>query len=121
MNIKEMSEDKLMSLSDLEINKAVARKLDLKWHLSPCATRNSWEYSDNYGNHHIDSVDLPDYCNDPSASEPIILKEKINRLWEGVFKTWRVESTKVHEGIYSVVVLDKKNPARAAMLVFLRT
>jgi hypothetical protein len=121
MNIKEMSDEQLVELTDLDINKAVAKKLDLKWHLSPCATRNSWEYSDNYGNNEIDSVDLPDYCNNPSASEPIILKEKINRVWEMVFKTWRAEGLLRKEDEFPVVVIDKNNPTRAAMLVFLKT
>lgn len=108
-------------MSDFEINKAVADSMGIYWHSTP--SRNgtlSWIYSDNYCECDTKvnaAVELPDYCNDPSASWPIMCRAYIEI---------KRDSCQAHVSSYfnPDFIVDCRNESheilRAAMICFLK-
>lgn len=75
-------------LSDFEINKLVAESHRVYWHLRPNSVGNdSWIYCDYYSecdtNNGEIAITLPDYCNNPSDSWPILKEYCIDINWDG--------------------------------------
>ena len=117
-------------MSDFEINKSVAVKLGVFWHVKPCNSETGgWVYSENYEKCNTSigevAIELPDYCNNPSDAWPIIMENNISMRpmyirdadgrklveWEAI----HVERDFPRESFG----WDDKNPLRAAMIVFL--
>lgn len=118
--------NKYRDKSDFEINKAVAEiTIYGDWYLSPTDERPFTFF--NYGINSSKTVELPDYCNNPSDAMPIIFENGISLIKEDdhyiaastdVGVEWYIGAPELM--LYGLGWLSKdKNPYRAAMEVFL--
>jgi hypothetical protein len=108
-------------LSDFEINRAVG-ELTLKgrWSCKPGTAANntdSWFYGS------VDQFvtpypELPDYCNNPADAWPIIESRFISlQFLQG---NWMASvNTSQETGFRAACFIDRANPLRAGMIVFL--
>lgn len=102
-------------LSDFEINKRVADiAMNGTWHVKPSHPDNDtggWLY----GSNGIQTYELPDYCNNPADSWPIIAENHIGIApYPNEAYAWSSR-----HGMASDLSAEDKNPLRAAMIVFL--
>lgn len=117
------------SMSDMDINKAIANSLRVYWFLSPDrGNSNRWEYCDYYGQVDRDVGEyeeaLPDYCNNPSDMMPIAFTNKISLhfnwsecgLYTAIGTLWEERLLGKHPKTFEV---SHENPLRAAAIVFL--
>lgn len=101
-------------MSDYEIAVAVAKAQGIHWSARPTFPPNNtihWLYSDNWDAEK--SIQLPDYCNNPSDAWPIIVENGISLEADAVDGgVWRASFGLLFRAYH-------KNPLRAAMIVYL--
>jgi hypothetical protein len=117
MGVLEMNYEEM---SDFEINKLVANKLGLFWHVKPENNDydHKWEFSDNYEQCDTENgdvaIELPNYCNKAEHAWPIILGNKIS------IDFCKEEGVETSTGIRWERCGNETNPLRSAMITFLR-
>lgn len=107
------------TLSDFEINKAVAK---MQWpDLTPLSKLDSSNArGDDNEVHFLRFGFYLDYCNNPSDAWPIIFESKIHIGWS-YDDMWRAEITNQGQaGPFRKEEATDSNPLRAAMIVYLK-
>ena len=112
-------------LSDFEINRMVGDIIFKGlWACKPETSGNNtnkWYYG-NADTTFEPLTPLPDYCNDPSASWPIITENKISIMFDSTDTRYEGEYHEWCDAISSCQkfgIQYQSNPLRAAMIVFL--
>ncbi|HBB2823771.1 TPA: DUF2591 domain-containing protein [Escherichia coli] len=109
-------------LSDFEINRMVG---DIIFKgLWPCKPETSGNNTNKWYYGNADTTfeplnHLPDYCNDPSASWPIIVENRIGIIPAPENGLWKAAHRKVGSDSIPYHMTQDENPLRAAMILFL--
>ncbi len=110
------------SMSDFDVNKAVAEALGYK-------TFPRFSYYGEFMENHPNSVwfqrphqqhrEHKDYCNNPSDAWPVIVENKISMSWSGSY--WCVLPPFSFNHVCGMQTLDGEDgPLRCAMIVYLK-
>lgn len=104
------------AMSDFEINKEVAYlNIGGDWLLEPSDERKFTFY--NLEVQTRNTVELPDYCNNPADAWPIIVESGIGVM---PFKSDHARAWDLSRGLVGDRICHHANPLRAAMIVYLQ-